>query len=126
MHHFKLRALGDWSAANSQVSVKQFKKSERTGIGQSQGLRILANFAQPKFAVGTVVIFQVFDSRIGRSKVDTQFVVFSLARIFNTHAKVRYMVVIIILTIFNDIGSFDWTYQGYPPRLNVCLNAAHV
>ena len=126
MLYRKLSALIEWSAENSQVSVKQFKKSERTGIGQSQGLRILANFAKPKFAVGAIVIFEVFDSCVGRTQVNIQLVVDGLARIFHIHAKVRDVVIKVITTIFNYIGSFDWTSQGYPLRLLISLLAAHL
>ena len=45
-------ALIRWSAQNSQVSLTQFEERERTGVNQTQGLSILANFGKPKVTVG--------------------------------------------------------------------------
>ena len=112
MLHFQSGALIRRSADNTQISMDQSEEGESTtDFNQSQSLCILANFCQPKLTVGTVVKLQVFDSRILRIQVDVLFVIERFARIFDTHAKVRDVVIsfIFIFTIFNSIGSFDWT-----------------
>ena len=98
--HFKPSALIMWSTENGKVSVTQFKKRESTGIDQMQGLSILANSGKPKLTVGTFVILQVFDSHVSWIQVDVQLIVYSLARISDTHAKVRAIVIKFVFTIF--------------------------
>ena len=93
MLHLKPGALVWWSAENSQVSVTQFQIRESTDIHQSQGLRILTDFLKPEVTVGTVVKFQVFYSRMTRIHVDAQLVVCGLASIFDTEAKVDYIII---------------------------------
>ena len=72
------------------------------------------------------MIFEVFDSCVVWTQENIQLVVDGLARIFHIHAKVRDVVIAVIFTIFNYIGSFDWTSQGYPFRLLISLLAAHL
>ena len=127
MLHFKPSALIRWRADNSQVALNQFKKGESTGFHQTQGLSILANVWKPKMTVGSLVILEVFFSRVAWSQVDVQqLVVCSLTRIFDTHSKVGDVVVILIFTIFNGVGSFYWTSHRNPFRKRVCRSAAHV
>ena len=88
--HFKLGALVWWSAENSEVSLTQFEKRESTDIHQSQGLFILASIGEPKLTVGASVIFEVFDSSMCRVEANILgCIVYSLARVFDVHAKVR-------------------------------------
>ena len=91
-----------------------------------QGLRILANLGKPKMTVGTIVILQVFDSRIPRIQVDATLVVDSLARIFDTHTKIRDVVVRFIFAIFNSIWSFDGASDWNISWTHICLKAAYV
>ena len=90
---FKPSALVWWSAKNSKIAMTQFQKRESTDIHQSQGLRILTDFLKPEVTVGTVVKFQVFYSRMTRIHVDAQLVVCGLASIFDTEAKVDYIII---------------------------------
>jgi hypothetical protein len=53
--------------------------------------------------VGALVILEVFDGPISRIKVDVQLVIDSLARIFDVKAKVRDVVISLILTILDCI-----------------------
>ena len=128
MLHFKPSTLIWRSAENSQVSLKQFKKRQSTDFDQTQGFIILTNIGEPKLTVGTIMILQVFHSRMTRHQVDIQLVIESLTRILNKHAKVNDIVLISIpLNIgFIDIGSFDWTWNGNPSGRIICLHAAHV
>ena len=86
--HFKPSALVWWSPENSQVSVTQSQKRESTDIHQLQGLSILANFGKPKLAVGTFVVSEVFDCGICRGHANSQAVVSSLTRVFDTQTKI--------------------------------------
>ena len=112
--HFKPSALIRGSGGNSQVSLRQFNWREI--LDEPPVLQEYA-LGKPKLTVGAIVIFEVFDSCVGRTQVNLQLVVDGLARIFHIHAKVRDVVIIEITAIFNYIGSFDWTSQGYPFRL---------
>ena len=96
MLHFKLSALIRWGTENGKVSVAQSQKRESAGVHQFQGLVILANVAQPKITISTIVILQVFDGRIGRIQAKFALVVDSLTRIFDVNAKVRDVVIITI------------------------------
>ena len=88
MLHFKPGALVGWSAENSQVSLAQLKKGESTYIHQMQGLRILANCAQPKLTVGALVILEVSGGSVAGSQNYFALVVDCLARVFDIHAEV--------------------------------------
>jgi uncharacterized Tic20 family protein len=105
-----------WGTENSQVSMTQSQKRESTRFHQSQGLMILANFGKPKLTIGTIVILHVFDSRISRAHVNILVVVYSLTRIVYIQPKVGYIVICSICTIFNGIGSFEWTSHRNPLR----------
>ena len=126
MVHFKSSALIRWSAENCQVSLKQFKKRESIGFDQTQGLCILTSVGKPKYTICAIVILEIFNSRIPRIHVDVQFIIDSLARIFDKHAKVTDVIILIITAIFNSICSFDGTSQGYPIRGLICLYTAYV
>ena len=125
MLHFKLGTLIGRSVENIQVSMAQLKKGESTGFYQSQGLIILANFGNPKLTFGTIVILEVSDGSIDRTYIDFQLVIESLARILDIQAKVRHIVLIVIFTIFNNIGAFDWTSHKIPFRRHISLNTAY-
>jgi hypothetical protein len=99
--HFKPGALVWWSAEDSQVSVTQSQKGERTGFQQPQGLVILTNFGQPKLTIRAIVIPEVFDGSLLWIQVNIQVVIESLARVFNIHAQVGDVVRMIILIHFN-------------------------
>ena len=101
--HFEPGTLIRRSTEYSQVPLHQLQIGESTGNRQSQGLIILANFGEPKLTVSTIVILEVFDSPIGRIKVNIQLVIKSLTRILNKQAKVRDIVVPIICTILHYI-----------------------
>ena len=88
MLHFEPDTLIRRSTENSEVSVTQSEKGESTGLHQSQGLIILAKVGQPKLTVSSVLIFEVFDSRVAWSQVDIPGIVFRLAGIFDSHTKV--------------------------------------
>ena len=120
MFHFKPSALIRWSADNSKVPVGQFEERVSTRFDQTQGLRILANFRNPKETVGSFMIFEVFYSRTGWIQVNIQFIVYCLAWIFDTHAKV------LGHTNYNGIRSFDWTSKSNPFRRRICFITAHV
>ena len=96
MLHFEPSALVEWSAENSQVSLAQLQKGERTDVHQMQGLGILANCAQPKRTVGAFVIPEVSGGRVAGSQGDFEVVVDGLARVFDIHAKVRDVVLKVI------------------------------
>jgi len=66
MLHIKPCAPIWGSAENSEVSLTQFQKRIGTDVYQVQGLLILANVGQPKLAVSTIVILEVFDGHVGR------------------------------------------------------------
>ena len=53
-------------------------------------------------------------------------VVVRLARIFDKQAKVRNVFIRTIFTVFNGIGSLDWTYHGNPSRWLFCFKATYV
>jgi hypothetical protein len=101
--HFKPGALVWWSAEDSEVSVTQSQKGERTGFQQSQGLVILTNFGQPKLTIGAIVIPEVFDGSLRWIQVNIQVVIESLARVFNIHTQVGGVVRMIIFIDFNYI-----------------------
>ena len=108
--HFEPGALVEWCAENSQVTLVQLQKGESTDVHQMQGLGILANCAQPKRTVGAFVILEVSGGRVAGSQGDFALVVDCLARVFDIHAKVRDVVMIVIFVlwcILNDEGSFD-------------------
>ena len=111
MIQFKPGALVWWSADNCKISLFQFQKRERSRLIKMQGLLILANFGEPKFTILTYVKPEVFNGPIVRIEVNIQMVIESLARIFDTHTKVRDIVLSSILAIFNQKGSFDWTFD---------------
>jgi len=96
--------------------VTQSQKRESTRLHQSQGLIILANFRQPKLAVGTLVKLHIFDSCMCRVHVNILLVVNSLARILDIHAKIRNIIICDIFILSNDIGSFDWASEECPFR----------
>ena len=106
--------------------MSQHKERESTDLDKSQGLGILANFGEPKLTVGTIMILQVFHSRMTRHQVDVQLVIESLTRILNIQAKVNDIVLNSICNVYNDIGSFDWTWNGNPSGRSICLCAAYV
>jgi len=64
--------------------------------------------------VSTIVVLKVFDGLILRVRVNIQHVVYSLARVFDIHAKVRDVFKEIILIIFSYIGALDWTSDEHP------------
>ena len=94
--------------------MTQFQKRESTDIHQSQGLRILTDFLKPEVTVGTVVKFQVFYSRMTRIHVDAQLVVCGLASIFDTEAKVDYIIIGPKSFSWKYIRSFYWAYYWNP------------
>ena len=125
--NFKPSALVWWSAENSKVSVTQFEKRESADIHQLQGPSILAYRCEPKLAVSPIVIFEVFDGRMCRVEANILGgVVYSLARVFDSQTKVRDVVLVFILIVFNDIGSFDRTSHWMPSRIVVCIYAADI
>jgi len=126
MSYFKSSTLIWRSAEYSQVSLTQFQIRESTGINQLQRLFILANVGQPKVTISAIVKLEVFGSRIPRIQVNSHFVIENLARIIDVQAKVRYVVIVYVLTIFNYIGSLDWTYDWCPFRRQICLSTAHL
>jgi hypothetical protein len=71
------------------------------------------------------VILEVFDSSIGRIEVNSQLVIESLARILDIQAKIRDVVVLIILTILHQIGTLDWTSDEHLFWRRTCLGATH-
>ena len=75
--------------------------------------------------VGTIVILEIFDSCVGWTQVNIQLVVDGLTRIFDIHAKVRGVDIILINFFFNCIGSFNWTSKGYPLRWLIFLLTEH-
>ena len=101
--HFKPGALVWWSAEDSQVSVSQSQKGERTGLQQPQSLVILTNFGQQKLTIGAIVIPEVFDGSLRWIQVNIQVVIESLARVFNIHTQVGGVVRKIIFIEFNYI-----------------------
>jgi len=111
---FEPGALIRGRAENSEIPVLQFQKRESTDIQESQGLFILAKVGQPKLTVGTIVILKVFKGLMLSIRVYIHLVIYSLARIFDVHAKVRDVVIQIILTVFNYIEALNWTSEGYP------------
>ena len=101
--HFKSSALVWWSAEDSQISLTQSQKGERTGFQQTQGLVILTNFGQPKLTIRAIVIPEVFDGSLRWIQVNIQVVIESLARVFNIHTQVGGVVRKIIFIEFNYI-----------------------
>jgi hypothetical protein len=75
--------------------------------------------------VGTIVVPEVFGGRIPGIKVNVQRVVYNLARISDSHAKVRDVIICSIFVTFDHIGSFNWTSNVHPLRLNTGMNATH-
>ena len=76
--------------------------------------------------VGAIVVPEVFGSRIPRIKVNVERVVYNLARISYTHAKVRDVIILSIFITFDYIRSFDRTSNKNPFRRNTGRNAAHI
>ena len=103
MLHFKPGALVWWSAENSQVPVTQFQIRESTDIHQLKGLFILAYFGKPKCTIGAIVIFEVFNGLILRLRVYILLVIYSLTWVFDVHAKVRDVLILMIFKNFNYI-----------------------
>jgi len=64
--------------------------------------------------VSTIVVLKVFDGLILRVRVNIHHVVYSLARVFDIQAKVRDVFIVIILIIFNYVGTLDWTSDEHP------------
>jgi hypothetical protein len=125
--HFKPSALVWWSAENNQVSVAQFQIRESTDIHQSQGLFILANFGEPKWTVGSSVIFEVFNRRMIRVKANfLEGIVHGLTRVFDKHVKVRDVILLTSFTVFHHGEALDWTSDGHPSRRGICLSSAHI
>jgi len=69
---------------------------------------------------------EVFNGSIVRIEVNIQMVIESLAGIFDTHAKVRDIILSSILTIFNQKGSLNWTFDGCPTRRSIALSAEYI
>ena len=91
--HFKLSALVRGSGGNSQVSLSQLNLREI--FDEPPVLREYA-LGKPKLTVGTFVVLQVFDSGLAWTQVYVKFVVYSLARIFDLHTKIRDIILSVI------------------------------
>jgi hypothetical protein len=95
-----------------------------------QGLRILANFWQPKLTVGSLVIPEISSGRVARSHFDIELVVDCLARIFDKKTKVWDVIFIIISYLFwsmrYKIRSFHRTSHENPSRRKICFHAARI
>jgi len=95
-----------------------------------QGLRILANFWQPKLTVGSLVIPEISSGRVARSHFDIELVVDCLARIFDKKTKVWDVIFIIISYLFwsmrYKIRSFHRTSHENPSRRQICFYAARI
>ena len=72
------------------------------------------------------MILHVFDSRVPWSQVDVLVIIDSLARIFDSDAKVRDVIKKLIFTVFNGKWSFGWTSQENPFRRSFSFSAADV
>ena len=69
---------------------------------------------------------KVFNGPFVRIEANIQMVIESLAGIFDTHAKVRDIILSSILTIFNQKGSLNWTFDGCPTRRSIALSAVYI
>ena len=76
--------------------------------------------------VSTIVVPEVFGSRIPGIKVNVQRVVYNLTRISYTHAKVRDVIILSIFITFYYIRSFDRTSNENPFRRINRRNTAHI